>query len=965
MDSTSLINLFSQTYNPDATIRNNSEQKLEELISCEGFLPFLLESMSNKTVDLAVRVAMSIYFKNQITKHWSEKEYIKSHDKDSIKANLFQITCSVETNLRSNMYEAIREIITEEFPDKWSEILIQVKNTLLENDETKLHPSIVILRRLVKRKRNKSSVSNEISKEIDDLVLGPVLNIGRKLASMEHNESVCFLLKEVLETIHSSIKYNLPSSFQTQEAFSGWLTLVLDILSRPPSKDFDENDLPEVWEVQKIALQIFESLTKKYTFPDIKSYSGKKYNEFTNMFLTTFFPTTIEKTVGIVRQYASGSIKYPSEMYNVLCTLIVHHFKSNIAFPYFKDHISLILDNIIFPNMCFSDEGEELWESDPLEYVRVYFLDTISESYTTEEITSYFLERLLKARKGDMMSHIVQLIERVSTQAGEVTTKEQACKKDGCINIIGIISYLLVKEGYVDDLRNLITTMCVPELNSKFDFLKSRACWAIYKVSEEIEFQDDHAKTMLFHLLHNIDESNHLAVRVQSSNAIVCLAEYKCLRSTIAENLPIIIETLIKLMNTTVSEELPNNLDSIINTYKDEITPFIVQVAGYIGDGIKQAIDAYSIPLEGSDDGSQEISGYERYMAISAMFKSLLQIADIVKGSLEMTLCIENIFTQISGIVFSRKIEDLYICVADQLEELILNQKNVSESIWRFFPSIYEIFVKNPLEWGDQFGPLFDAYVVHGSSVVVSHQVLEWYIKIITLYVSYDENSYDEPIQGCILMESYMLHHRGLIDNYIPVFINIIAPLITSKDDDIETSAKVIYLEVFINAIVYNPTIALTAISEKNLLEAFLNSWNELRTYFTRVHDKRLSIIAICNILSTPGLGDNFISHMSYIGGILSSMILTIPSAIEKRKKAMEGIDDEGYLTDEEVEHASDYEDDDYYGCELEENECYTTPLDSVDSVLFAKESIKELQIKLPYIYDCLKPQLPENLFDI
>ena len=38
-----------------------------------------------------------------------------------------------------------------------------------------------------------------------------------------------------------------------------------------------------------------------------------------------------------------------------------------------KPHMQGIIQEIIFPLMCHSEEDEELWQSDPVEYIRVKY----------------------------------------------------------------------------------------------------------------------------------------------------------------------------------------------------------------------------------------------------------------------------------------------------------------------------------------------------------------------------------------------------------------------------------------------------------------------------------------------------------------------------------------------------------------------------------------------------------------
>lgn len=41
-----------------------------------------------------------------------------------------------------------------------------------------------------------------------------------------------------------------------------------------------------------------------------------------------------------------------------------------------QPHVPALMQRVLFPLMCFGDEDQELWEDDPLEYIR-----KVQESY--------------------------------------------------------------------------------------------------------------------------------------------------------------------------------------------------------------------------------------------------------------------------------------------------------------------------------------------------------------------------------------------------------------------------------------------------------------------------------------------------------------------------------------------------------------------------------------------------------
>lgn len=44
-----------------------------------------------------------------------------------------------------------------------------------------------------------------------------------------------------------------------------------------------------------------------------------------------------------------------------------------VSWKIMKPHMQVLIQDIIFPLMCHSDEDEELWQSDPVEYIRVKY----------------------------------------------------------------------------------------------------------------------------------------------------------------------------------------------------------------------------------------------------------------------------------------------------------------------------------------------------------------------------------------------------------------------------------------------------------------------------------------------------------------------------------------------------------------------------------------------------------------
>lgn len=62
---------------------------------------------------------------------------------------------------------------------------------------------------------------------------------------------------------------------------------------------------------------------------------------------------------------------------NLLLTKFKHLFLRSVSHAYtwklIKPHMVAVIQDVIFPIMSFTDSDQELWESDPYEYIRLKF----------------------------------------------------------------------------------------------------------------------------------------------------------------------------------------------------------------------------------------------------------------------------------------------------------------------------------------------------------------------------------------------------------------------------------------------------------------------------------------------------------------------------------------------------------------------------------------------------------------
>lgn len=146
--------------------------------------------------------------------------------------------------------------------------------------------------------------------------------------------------------------------------------------------------------------------------------------------------------------------------------------------------------------------------------------------------------------------------------------------------------------------------------------------------------------------------------------------------------------------------------------------------------------------------------------------------------------------------------------------------------------------------------PALDNFVTYGSETLIQTPA---YIQALVSMVSdifYDEKVGGmDRICGCKLAESIMLNLRGHVNQYIPEFVKLAMTVISSNELKVK-AYRIHLMEMVINAIYYNPILALRVLESNGWTNKFFSSWFSNIENFSRVHDKKLSIVAIISLLT-------------------------------------------------------------------------------------------------------------------
>lgn len=176
--------------------------------------------------------------------------------------------------------------------------------------------------------------------------------------------------------------------------------------------------------------------------------------------------------------------------------------------------------------------------------------------------------------------------------------------------------------------------------------------------------------------------------------------------------------------------------------------------------------------------------------------------------------------------------------------------KGISPNMWQAFELIHATFKNGAEYYLEDMLPALDNFVQYGSPTLVQKP------EYISALFSMVGDMFTDKVQGgvericaCKLAEAMMLSLRDNIDACVQGFIEIAMTILAAQDVKIK-SYKIHLMEMVINAIHYNPILALQVLETKGWTNRFFSLWFGNMTSFSRVHDKKLCIVAISALLN-------------------------------------------------------------------------------------------------------------------
>ncbi|KAI8645460.1 Cse1-domain-containing protein [Parasitella parasitica] len=354
-----------QTLNPAA--HKQATDYLAQVEVQQGFPILLLKLIGDNAVDDTIRMTGAIYLKNYIKRHWvvdnaEDVDKISALDREEIKKQIVQLMISVPDKLQLQVSEAVSLIAQSDFPDNWENLLPELISKLSPTEYRVNNGILETAHSIFKRWRSVFRTDDLFSdiKYVLDMFCEPykqLFQITDKLIQENSNNPEALVVLARSLNLLIQVYYDLNCQ-DFPEFFEDNLATFMDLFQKyleyqSPSLASDDADEEGPLEQIKTGICLILELY------------ASRYQDAVPQ-LGSFVPVVIN-----LMKNANDDAKYDTMVCSAFAVLTAISKIPSYAQSFLDENtLKPVCETIIFPNISMRTVDEELFEDNPIEYIR-------------------------------------------------------------------------------------------------------------------------------------------------------------------------------------------------------------------------------------------------------------------------------------------------------------------------------------------------------------------------------------------------------------------------------------------------------------------------------------------------------------------------------------------------------------------------------------------------------------------
>lgn len=973
ISGTQLAELFAATLDANPGIRTQAEAHLKAIKCQPGLCPIILQLLATADAhpaQLGILQAAAVFLKNTIELAWdadyesSKEAALSGEDKALVRGHIIRVLAGADRMIQKQLFAALPTIISADFPENWPTVLEEVGKLIHSSQPAQVVVGLKVFVALVARHGSGSLQWRESLFEQVFPVIKALVDVH--IGLIECPES-CEIVKCAFKAFYNAVQFKFSGALLGGNSFASWAHSLINALRQSPPDGLEDDWDASFWKRQKWAMRVLNKVNGRYGNSSSGSFHNHDQPEFAEGFMAQAALPILEVMLGLL--FAKDHIS--PQMTILACEHLSAALRHKTTWSALKGHMPRLMQDILFPVLCFGDEDEAVWESDPIAYIKTR-LDPFDDWCSSVAAVQCLLVDAVRVRRRTVLPMVLSLMQTVLQQCGNHPSQiDLARRKDGALNLLGIMSTQLTlqRSGVRNQLEDVMRAYVLPELgNFRHGWLLVRACWTLEQY-DELDWSEPTLIAALQAIMACLG-SGQMAIQAQALQVIPTFIEYEGGRKVLLPCISQVLQLTMDLTDRTDLEGLPYVMEQLVASFSPELAPFALQVASQLGHSLVRLIT-----LSVAEDDDEE--GLAHTMTANGIIRSLLTLVEAMEETpavmeqLESVLVplLHHLLTQPGG-------EDYFQESLQIVDGILFTRKMVSVGMWSLLGPILDIVTSQGLDYVTDMSPAIENYLAYGGDAFWNDRQ-----KIQAIVGFIQDAAKEEPVCSFQLAEATLLYGSGRMDEYLVVYLDMVLQLVS--DDSRGFSSVVHALDVFLAALYYNARMTLEVLSGR--VDVLLGKTLVLHERMNRVHEKQLIILGLGSLLMVGRVGTVTVTGaqmVSMVRMVLQALV-TLPDALKERARLLAEADGEsadeydGYEDDSDYDSLdSDHEeppgkpgakqgekgglaldeededDDDLFeedgGEELEEELGLESPMDRIDVNLVAGQLFKSLHASHP-----------------
>uniref|UniRef100_A0A672IY08 Uncharacterized protein n=1 Tax=Salarias fasciatus TaxID=181472 RepID=A0A672IY08_SALFA len=866
---------------------------------------------------------------------------IPEEDRQFIRDNIVEAIIHSPERIRVQLTTCIHHMIKHDYPGKWTTIVDKI-GFYLQSDNSRAWLGILLcLYQLVKNYEYKKPEERQPLVAAMHIFMPMLKERFIQLLPDSSSESV-LIQKQIFKILYALFQYNLPLELINRQNLTEWMEILKTVVDRDETMQIDEDEWPELpwWKCKKWALHILARLFERYGSP---GNTTKEYAEFAELFLKEYAVPAQQVLLKVLYQYKEKQYVAPRVLQQTL-NYINQGIAHALTWKNLKPHIQGIIQDVVFPLMCYTDSDDDLWREDPYEYIRMKF-DVFEDFISPTTAAQTLLFTACNKRKEVLQKSMGFCYQILTDPASDPR------KKDGALHMIGSLAEILLKKKiYKDQMEYMLQNHVFPLFCSDLGYMRARACWVLHYFCEVKFKSDQNLQTALELTRLCLINDNEMPVKVEAAIALqVLISNQEKAKEYITPFIRPVMQALLHIVRETENDDLTNVIQKMICEYSEEVTPIAVEMTQHLAMTFNQVIQT-GPDEEGGDD-----------KAVTAM----------------------GILNTIDTLLMRRPHKQFYEEILSLAHSLTCQQ--VSKQMWQLLPLVYEVFQQDGFDYFTDMMPLLHNYVTVDTEALLSDTKHLEIIYSMCKKVLTGDPGEDPECHAAKLLEVIILQCKG-IEQVVPLFV---AAALERLTREVKTSElRTMCLQVAIAALYCNPPVLLNTLENlrfpnntESITNHFISQWLKDVDCFLGLHDRKMCILGLCALIDLnprPEAVNHVADKLVPAAILLFSGLKRAYACRAEHENDDDDDDDNGEEDDDNgtahrpfamlAKHAGeDGDDEDWEEDDAEETalEGYTTAVDDEDNMVdeyqIFKAVLQNIQSRDPAWYQALTQALDEE----